>query len=680
MSYLLNKDKIIMGVDYYPEHWDRSLWAEDLDRMKKVGIEFVRVAEFSWNLFEPSEGEYTYDFFDEFLDLCKAKCMKVIFCTPTATPPAWMTDKYPEVLNARQDGVLYRHGARRHYNYNSPIYQRFTRNIVERIASHYAPHESIIGWQIDNEINCETNEFYSESDTIAFREFLKEKYGSIKKLNKAWGTAFWNQTYTTFSEIYVPRTTISNSTNPHEVLDYKRFVSDSACRWAKLQSDIIRKYIKEGDFVTTNGLFGDLDNHRMVKESLDFMTFDSYPNMAYGVDSHFIETSGLKDRFWGILLDEVRSIKGNFGIMEQQSGANGWNTAMAAPAPKPGQITLWTMQSVAHGADFVCYFRWRTCTFGTEIYWHGILDYSGRDNRRLNEVRNIHEKFKAVSEISGATYKAEVGVIETYSNKFDSELDAWHRMVEETSKTGIYEASQFSHTPIDYVYLQDDTTAEELFKYKVLIYPHALIVSEENAAILKKYVENGGTLLLGCRAGMKDENGICTQKNLPGLLSELCGAEVTEFSLVTPGEHALVSWDGEEIEAATFTDELSPIGTGKVLATYSNRYNKGIPALVENHYGKGKVLYFGGAFNRHTAEVFLKKLGVINPLSDVIDVPKECEVAIREKDDVRYIFVLNYSSDAQKVTLKREMLNLYTSEKNSGIIELGAYETIVLKL
>ena len=335
MSYLLNGDRIIMGTDYYPEHWDRSMWEEDLERMLETGIEVIRIAEFAWNKFEPREGEYTWDFFDEFLDLCEKKGMRVIFCTPTATPPAWMTDRYPEVLNARQDGVLYRHGARRHYNYNSLIYQRFTRELTERLGEHYAKHPAIIGWQLDNEINCEMNEFYSDSDTIAFREFLKKKYGTIEALNAAWGTAFWNQTYTSWGEVYVPRTTLSNNTNPHEVLDYKRFVSDSACRWAKLQSDILRKYIKPGDFITTNGLFGDLDNHRMTSESLDFMTYDSYPNMAYGLNSHFIERNELKDRMWCMNLDEVRSLQGIFGIMEQQSGANGWNTGMAAPTPRP---------------------------------------------------------------------------------------------------------------------------------------------------------------------------------------------------------------------------------------------------------------------------------------------------------------------------------------------------------
>lgn len=680
MSYLLSGDRIIMGTDYYPEHWDKSMWEEDLERMLETGIEVIRVAEFSWNKFEPKEGEYTWDFFDEFLDLCKKKGMRVIFCTPTATPPAWMTDKYPEVLNARQDGVLYRHGARRHYNYNSLIYQRFTRELTERMGEHYAKHPAIIGWQLDNEINCEMNEFYSESDTIAFREFLKKKYGTIEKLNIAWGTAFWNQTYTSWGEVYVPRTTLSNNTNPHEVLDYKRFVSDSACRWAKLQSDILRKYIKPGDFITTNGLFGDLDNHRMTSESLDFMTYDSYPNMAYGLNSHFIKRNALKDRMWCMNLDEVRSLQGIFGIMEQQSGANGWNTGMEAPTPRPGQITLWTMQSIAHGADYIGYFRWRTCTMGTEIYWHGILDYSSRENRRIGEIREIHRKFEAISELAGSEYEAKIGIVETYDNKFDAELDVWHGSIENTSRIGLYTASQMTHTPVDFVYLRENTTVEKLKRYQVLFYPHALILDEKQVAILEEYVSQGGVLVFGCRAGMKNENGRCVQENLPGLARKLTGAEVAEFTLVAEEEAPVYAdWDGEMLESAVFNDELEADEGTKVLASYANSYYKGVPALTEHPLGKGKVLYFGGAFTEKTAETFFRKLGVMSPYENIVRLPKECEIAVRVKDGMEYFFVLNYSKEEQTIILNEKMNSLYTGDPLCGEVKLAGYETLVLR-
>ena len=186
-------------------------------------------------------GIYLLTFFDSFLDVAEEEGMKVIFGTPTATPPVWLTEKYPEVLNCRLDGTPFRHGMRRHYNYNSSVYRKFCSIIVEKAAQHYGQRPCIVGWQIDNEINCEVDVFYSESDTAAFREFLKEKYQTLDALNEAWGTVFWNQTYTKWEEIYVPRPTVHDSTNPHQVLDYTRFVSASAIQFCKIQSDIIRK-------------------------------------------------------------------------------------------------------------------------------------------------------------------------------------------------------------------------------------------------------------------------------------------------------------------------------------------------------------------------------------------------------------------------------------------------------
>lgn len=681
MRQIVNGKEMVLGTCYYPEHWPESLWEEDLERMLECGIQVIRIAEFAWSKVEPYEGVFTYEFFDRFLDLAREKEMKVIFCTPTATPPAWLTEKYPEVLNGTIDGVLFRHGGRRHYNYNSPVYQEKTRIITEAFASHYGPHPAVIGWQIDNELNCERDEFYSESDTAAFRVFLQKKYGSLDKLNEAWGTTFWNQTYTDWKEVHIPRTTPSNNTNPHEVLDYTRFISDSACRYAKLQSDIIRKYVKPGDFITTNGLFSNLDNQRMAEESLDFIMYDSYPNFAFTKENYEKFSATLQDRMWSRNLTEVRAVSPNFGIMEQQSGANGWNNRMAAPTPKPGQMTLWTMQSAAHGADYVSYFRWRTCTMGTEIYWHGILDYSGRENRRLREVREIHRKFQAISEAAGSRYEARTAVLKDYDNIWDAQLDIWHGDVDRLSQQSLFLAAQKSHTPMDYVYLTEDVTAEDLKKYQVIFYPHPVIVNQQRAAILEEYVEAGGCLVLGCRSGYKDMTGKCVMDRLPGLFAKMSGTDIPEYTRVNPDDEPVyIDWDGIRLEAAVFNDQLEPLTTdAQVLGRYENCYYAGTPGLICNALGAGKVYYFGAAFTEETARVFLEKLGAASPYADVLELPWECELAVREKDGRKYYFVLNYKKTPVKIQVKEALVDLYTGETVSGQVELEAFGTKVYR-
>lgn len=673
--------EMTMGVCYYPEHWSRDLWREDLKRMRKVGITVIRIGEFAWNKVEPEEGFFQFDFFDEFLDLCSEMDMKVIFGTPTATPPAWLTEKYPEVLNATKDGVLYRHGGRRHYNYNSPVYQELSARIVQKEAEHYGAHPAIVGWQIDNELNCEVCEFYSEADSKAFRVFLQGKYGTLDKLNEAWGTVFWNQTYTDWEQVYVPRTVLNMGINPHQHLDYFRFISDSTLRYCGMQADIIRKYKKPGDFITTNGIFGNVDNHRMAKECLDVYTYDSYPSFGFELDRDLEAADDLNDRKWTMNLNEVRSVCPHFGIMEQQSGAIGWTTRMEGPAPRPGQLTLWAMQSVAQGADFISFFRWRTCTIGTEIYWHGILDYDNRDNRKLLEVEDFYRKLQTLNPVCGAENKTAFALIKDYDNVWDTQVDAWHHRVTRASEKEIFLASELNHTPYDIVYLQEDTDSAELDRYGVLFYPHPTLMNERKLRILKEYVGQGGTLVIGCRAGYKDENGRCVMMPQPGLLQELTGSDVRDFTFASPAEEPVwADFGGERMDMPLFHDILSLLDDTKALAHYGNGYFKGQAAVTEKRTGKGRVIHFGSTFSRENVKQLFRYLGILEPMREYIEAPEGVEVVLREKNDKKYLFVLNFQAEEISCIIKKKAKMMYNGEEMCGTCTLAPYGTAVYEL
>lgn len=678
MTDIMDHKRITLGVCYYPEHWDKKDWKSDLERMLAHGIETIRIAEFAWSYLERTEGVYDFTFFDEFLDLAYEVGMNVIFCTPTATPPAWLTKKYPEVLNVTMEGVRFEHGFRRHYNYNSKKYIELSKNIVEQSASHYGKHPAIVGWQIDNELNCEVAEFYSPSDTVAFRQFLKEKYGTLDRLNEAWGTVFWNQTYTDWDEVDVPKPTPTNRVNPHRKLDFYRFISDSTCKFAKMQSDIIQKYKKPQDFITTNGIFGNLDSHRLTEESLDFMTYDSYPNFSYCLPLYNKEDP-TKDRNWSKHLSEVRSMSHTFGIMEQQSGANG-SMEMMAPVPQPGQITLWTMQSVAHGAEFVSYFRWRTATMGTEMYWHGILDYSGRDNRRLQEVGQIHQKLQQISDVAGSEYEAKVAVLRDYDNIWNEQADVWQRELNQASIWGLYQACQHNHTPYDYLYFEH-MSVEDMKKYSVIFYPHGSILTKERVQQMEEYVRQGGTLVLGCRTGYKDIHGICVTDYLPGLAAELTGVDIPEYTTISPETgNVTVQWQDTCFPSTLFNDQLEAKEGAKVEAVYQDGYYAGSGALVSHSYGEGTVYYYGSVFTADVAEIFLDKLQVKEPYEEWIELPKDCELAVRKKGDRTYLFVLNFSRQPMSIRLRKKMKNMFTGVEQEGNIKLEGYETVVYQL
>lgn len=684
MEKSISLDKLTLGVCYYPEHWPENLWEDDLSRMLEHGIEVIRIAEFAWNKFEPEEGVFTFDFFDRFLELAYKKGIKVIFCTPTATPPAWLSNKYPEVLNANLEGTVFRHGMRRHYNYNSLVYKEFTRRIVDKLADHYCMHPAIIGWQIDNELNCEVNVFYSDTDHAAFRLYMKEKFKTLDALNEAMGTAFWNQTYTSWEEVYLTRPTIHNTNNPHMALEEKRFISQSTISYCKLQADIIRKYLNKDKFITTNGIFGHVNNHEMTDEALDFMTYDSYPDFAFGEGTDPKRAGNMNDRKWAWNLSKVRSISPNFGIMEQQSGPGGWDTRMKQPAPKPGQMRLWTFQSIAHGADFISYFRWRTCWIGTEIYWHGLNDYSNEPNRRLAELKIIRNDIKKISNLAGAKYEARIAFVKDYDNEWDGEQDKWHGPLDRFSEEGWFAAAQLTHTPMDLIYLRNSDTQsaslEKLNKYELLIYPHATILTQERADLLKAYVEGGGKLIMGARTGYKDEYGRCPMRPMPGLASAICGVKVTDYSALSPAdEEEFAVWDGEKIEAPVFNDILEASKGAGVLAVFNGNYYDGQPALIANNIGKGTAYYFGAGFSHKTAEVFLTKLGFASPYRNFLEVPEEVELAVRSKDGSDYMFLLNYKPYRVKVEIKEPMLNLLSGKNISGTSELEKFGVMVLK-
>ena len=389
----------------------------------------------------------------------------------------------------------------------------------------------------------------------------------------------------------------------------------------------------------------------------------------------------LNDRHWSKNLTEVRSICPHFGIMEQQSGAGGWTTRMEGPAPRPGQLTLWAMQSVAHGADYISFFRWRTCTFSTEMYWHGILDYDNRDNRKLAEVKDFYNKLKCLDEVCGADYTAAFGVLKDYDNMWDTNVDVWHRRVEAQSSEEIFIASEIYHTPYNTLYLNEDTDIKELQKYPVLIYAHPVIMTGKRAALLKEYVANGGILIIGCRSGYKQENGKCVMLPQPGLLQKITGSDVRDFTFTSPAEPSVTAnWDGQTIDMPIFNDIMEPVEEGETLAFYDNSYYAGKPAVIRKNTGKGYAIHFGSTFSRESMKVLLEYTGILEPFQAMLEAPQEVEVIQRVKGNKKYFFVLNYMGSEQKIVLKKQMRSLYDNVIANGEICMKPYETIVYEV
>lgn len=246
----------------------------------------------------------------------------------------------------------------------------------------------------------------------------------------------------------------------------------------------------------------------------------------------------------------------------------------------------------------------------------------------------------------------------------------------------MFQAAQLTHTPLDHIYFRENTTLQDLKKYKVLFYPHATILTMDRVKLLEEYVDQGGVLVMGCRTGYKDINGKCVMDYLPGLASKLTGTDVLEYSFVAPDDGTIFAlWEGMKLEAAVFNDLLAPVGkNSEIVGRYINSYYKETPALIKNKFGNGYAYYFGGAFTTDTAKVFLQKLGVKSPYENLVELPESCEIAVRQKDKDKFIFILNYSSEKAQIKILSDMINLYTGESVNGVQMLDGYETIVLKI
>ena len=277
-SWFNDKDLTLTGVYYYPEHWDESQWERDFKKMHELGFEFTHFAEFAWAQLEPEEGRYDFAWLDKAVALAAKYDLKVIMCTSTATPPVWMSRKYPEILLKNEDGTVLDHGARQHASFASPLYRELSYKMIEKLAQHYGNDSRIVGWQLDNEPAVQFD--YNPKAEQAFRDYLRAKYNhNIQLLNDAWGTAFWSEAYSSFDEITLPKR-VQMFMNHHQILDYRRFAAAQTNDFLNEQCLLIRKYAKN-QWITTNYIPNYDEGHIGGSPALDFQSYTRY--MVYGL-------------------------------------------------------------------------------------------------------------------------------------------------------------------------------------------------------------------------------------------------------------------------------------------------------------------------------------------------------------------------------------------------------------
>jgi len=657
---------MLIGVDYYPEHWDRADWEPHAKLMVEGGFKVVRLAEFAWHKMEPREGRYDFQWLDDAIAVLRRHDIKVILGTPTASPPPWLVTKHPDTLAVNQDGVRTEAGGRRHYCYSSPVYREASRKIVASMAAHFAEHPSVIGWQTDNEIGgprC-----WCDPCAKAFRAWLKTRYGTVDALNAAHGSVFWGQTYNDWDEIPIPREKHAS----HSVslrLDHLRFHSDNVLSYHDAQVAQLR-HICPKHFITHNcmGFYDEVDYFALAK-GLDHVSLDYYPGNLWG-----------QGKFDSAKHDYTRSLKHKpWWVMEQRSGLTGW-LDMFNSGDQPGQLRLWTWQTVAHGADAVVFFRWRTARFGIEQYWHGILDHHGQPGRRFRELSRVAKEFGVLNNRTvGASVAAPAGILIDPESRWalDIQKGSPHFSFLEHAN-GYHRAFHEHHVGVEYYQPSDDFSGA-----KVLVAPSLFLCDATLAAKLTAFVEAGGTLITTLRTGVKDAANVVTADRLPGVLKTLTGCIVEEYdAYVNREEYAVESvapLPKKPGSAKIWADQLRLTGA-KPLARYAAGPFKGSPAASIHKVGQGTVIYVGfvgdAGFNRNLVKWVLAQHHLLPPFPPSDDI----EITERVKGKDRFLFVLNHSGSAQKMPLKgkTQYRDLLTGKKTGRMISLAPYDVKVL--
>jgi beta-galactosidase len=681
----LGNGAVLFGADYYPDQTPESLWEEDARLMADFGCTNVRIAEFAWSLMEPSEGHFDFAWLNRVVAILHAHNIGVILGTPSAAPPPWLTQKYPDVLMVNEHGLTLSPEGRRFTCPSNKVYRGLSLTIATQMAKAFTANPGVIGWQIDNEFTLQPfGRCYCHNCRAGFQDWVRTKYGSLDHVNQVWGTAFWSQVYTDFSQIPVPLPS-NGDPNPGLALDYDRYQSYANASSLEEQLAMLRQVCPR-HFVTTNSVglpFETIDTRELFR-NLDFVSNDNYPGF---ISVYF--NSGSADGRGALQAeavasmvsmghDSMRSVKHGapFLIMEQQSGKAGQK--FFSPQPYPGQLRLWSYQAVAHGAMGINYFRWDTANFGAEEYWHGLLQHDRSKSPGFEEIRRTIAEFKTLGpDLLHAAYVAELALCFDYSSDWAMQIQPGQRALSYAAHASSwYGALSSSHAGIDIVAPDDD-----LSRYRAVFAPVPYVVGEKQAASIRNYVQSGGLFVTSFRLGTKTEGSQIVRTPLPGLLRDVMGVTVEDYvplydqNVGVKFSGLLAGADGR---CQLWADVLKP-EHATVLGTYSWDGYDGMPAITSNEFGKGRAVYLGGDLDVPSLARVLNLLVRSANVAVPFEVPRGVEVTRRKSTGVEWTFLLNHASTPQSVVLPDSFRDALTGASLSGKVDLAAYDARVLR-
>jgi beta-galactosidase len=644
-------DLMKIGVFYYPEQWPHNEWERDFKNIASFGFDFTHLAEFSWALLEPVEGKYDFSWLDEAIDMADKAGLKVILCTPSLCPPAWMGEKYPEVYLVGPEGRRREHGNRANASLANPVYRNFTDEIVTAMAIHYSKDKRIWGWQVDNEPLAVPD--YSPSAHESFIIWLKNKYGTIEKLNDAWVGSFWSTKYFSFDQVLIPNETlaIEDKLSPHALLDFKRYTADVTADFLNRQADILRAYILPEQWITTNYINVSMDADPRRSDHLDFPTFTMYPVSGKNELGGNNFRTGIPYRIYEAC-DYYRPIKGKTGLMELQPGQVNWGSIN--PQLLPGTVHMWIMQAFGGGCSFLCTYRYRHPLRGSEMYHEGIvgtdgvtLSQGGKEFvQAIGEMKKFRQLYDANAKMPPEFSKRKTAILWNHENMWDLDIQKqttlWNSW---RNRNNFTSAVKSTGAPMDFISEDDNFSA-----YPFIIAPSYQLIDNNLVNKWIGYVKNGGNLILSSRTGMKDRNSHFFEAAWAALLKPLIGADLDFFDMLVADTTGTVNTGKMSFKWNVWADILSPEKGTEILASFADQYYAGKAAAVTRKIGKGTVTYIGvtthdGQLERYLVREIYKRANVA-----IEDLPRGVYHEWRDGFNI----AVNYTDRPFRVSIKDE--------------------------
>ncbi len=598
VSATLDFPTVLYGTAYYNEYMpgdQQARLAKDVELMKAAGLNVVRMGESTWSLWEPEDGKFDYEWMDRIVDAMGKAGIKVILGTPTYSIPAWMAHEHPEIFAQRVNPDMRggptlqnTYGLRQNMDTDSPAYRFYAERLILHIVAHYKDNPTVIGWQLDNETS--SYDAANRDVFVGFQHYLEKKFGTPEALSKAWFLNYWGENLHTWEDL--PERSGAQSTGYK--LEWTRWSQMRVTDFLRWQAALVRECAGSGQFVTTD--YGGMMRHDVNEEAVAAFLDIPADNVYHRTQDHY------DGSLQSLQEDFTRSLKhGNFLITETNAQTIGWDSQSQYP-PYDGQFREDVYTHLSNGANMVEYWHWASIAANQETYWKGVLSHDLEPNRAYAEVsRTAHELQKIGPHLVGLQIHPQVAIL--WSRDSANAIDfmpyggpepewTWTHKPEgyDALVQQMHRALYDLNVGTDFVFPE----STDFSSYKLLVVPSLYIADDALLQRISDYVKNGGHVVMTFKSGFANENNAVRWERAPGPLREAAGFNYQEFSNL---EHPL-ALKGDPFQAGSanqvsYWAEFLMLEHAKALAFYDHPFFAQWPAITENQFGTGTLLYEG---------------------------------------------------------------------------------------